>query len=330
MEGGNATDGAGGTDETGKEVPMRESSLSPTAKTERSIKERNLPFGLGMGIVGLVEVARPSTQAPDEASQSLYSATKAAMPSTNVETNQAAMSSTNVGTKQAVMPSSNVESKQAAMPSTNEETMMLCPQAITPILYETGIGQATASLVSLGNVKGVEAFRDIIMEEALGGEGNDFQEMLDGGKPILKQSPSPPRDCYEQQTDYGSDGSVDAFTTNATYIARFFDQREQSQDEARANVDEREKSQTKAQASDPNILADKDEDRAQAQHNPSNDLTLSVEEEQPILTQQKVMDLIMQQQALPTNNTLEGLAATSWTIKKQGFKDMLSGFQSPT
>jgi hypothetical protein len=59
------------------------------------------------------------------------------------------------------------------------------------------------------------------------------------------------------------------------------------------------------------------------------DLTLSAEREQPILTQQKVMDLIMQHQALP-NNTSEGLAATTWAAKKQGFKDMLSGFQSPT
>jgi hypothetical protein len=83
MEGGNAEDGAGGADETGQEEPVRESSLSPTAKIERSIKERNLPFGLGMGIEGLVEVARPNLQAPDEASQSQNSATKAAMPSTN-------------------------------------------------------------------------------------------------------------------------------------------------------------------------------------------------------------------------------------------------------
>ncbi len=53
------------------------------------------------------------------------------------------------------------------------------------------------------------------------------------------------------------------------------------------------------------------------------------EREQPILTQQKVMDLIMQHQALP-NNTSEGLTATTWATKKQGFTDMLSGFRSPT
>jgi hypothetical protein len=41
------------------------------------------------------------------------------------------------------------------------------------------------------------------------------------------------------------------------------------------------------------------------------------------------MDLIMQHQTLP-NNTSEGLAATNWATKKEGFKDMLSGFQSPT
>jgi hypothetical protein len=51
--------------------------------------------------------------------------------------------------------------------------------------------------------------------------------------------------------------------------------------------------------------------------------------EQPILTQQKVMDLIMQQQALP-NNTSEGFTATTWATKKQSFTDMLSGFRSPT
>jgi hypothetical protein len=41
------------------------------------------------------------------------------------------------------------------------------------------------------------------------------------------------------------------------------------------------------------------------------------------------MDLLMHHQALP-NNTSEGLAASIWATKKQGFKDMLSGFQSPT
>ncbi len=78
----------------------------------------------------------------------------------------------------------------AASPSTME-TMMLCPQGITPVLYQSGKGQATASLVSLGNVKGKEGFTDTIMEEALGDEGNDFQAMLEDVKQIKRQSPSP-------------------------------------------------------------------------------------------------------------------------------------------
>jgi hypothetical protein len=53
------------------------------------------------------------------------------------------------------------------------------------------------------------------------------------------------------------------------------------------------------------------------------------ESEQPILTQQKVMDLIMQQQAL-SNNTSGSIMASTWATKKQGFTDMLSGFRSPT
>ncbi len=43
MEGGDATDGAGGTDETGQEEPKSESSPTSPAMTARSIEERNLP-----------------------------------------------------------------------------------------------------------------------------------------------------------------------------------------------------------------------------------------------------------------------------------------------
>ena len=103
---------------------------------------------------------------------------------------------------------------------------------------------------------------------------------------------------YEDPTDYSSEDSAEVFTTNETFLAGFFDQREQSQDEAQANVNEREKSQTKAQAnvnerersqtqaqatvnemaqaSDLNILADNGEDRAQAQHNPPNERSYTV------------------------------------------------------
>ncbi len=114
MEGGNATDGAGGTDETGQEEPKRESSPAKTARsikernlpamTERSIEESNLPFGLGKGHVELLTVegpvqlpsgttkgAIPNLQAPQEAPQSQSSARRAATPSTNVKARQAAM-----------------------------------------------------------------------------------------------------------------------------------------------------------------------------------------------------------------------------------------------
>jgi hypothetical protein len=49
MEGGNATDGAGGTDETGQGEPMRESPPTSPTRTARSTEESNLPFGLGRG-----------------------------------------------------------------------------------------------------------------------------------------------------------------------------------------------------------------------------------------------------------------------------------------
>jgi hypothetical protein len=336
MEGGNATDGAGGADETGQEEPKRESSPTSPAMTARSIEERNLPFGLGKGLVelltvarpvqlpsGTTTVARPNLQAPQEASQSQNSARQAAMPSTNVEARQAAMSrelkfmqseiisqdrtndyqlalmeQTRLWRKSlrergAVSNEETASTAAAASPNTME-TMMLCPQGITPVLYETGKGQATASLVSLGNVKGKEVFTDTSMEEALEDEGNEFQAMLEDVKQIQRQSPSPPRDLYEEPTDYSSEDSTEVvFTSDETFHAGFFDQREQSQDEAQANVNEREQSQTKAQAnvndkvqtqemaqaSDLNILTENGEDRAQAQHNPSNDLSLSAERE---------------------------------------------------
>jgi hypothetical protein len=103
------------------------------------------------------------------------------------------------------------------------------------------------------------------------------------------------------------------------------DEREKSQDKAQANVDDKE------QAHELTVkgIMERAAVRAQAQQNSSNDLTLSSEKEQSILTQRKVMDLLMHHQALP-NNTSEGLAASIWATKKQGFKDMLSGFQSPT
>ncbi len=111
----------------------------------------------------------------------------------------------------------------------------------------------------------------------------------------------------------------------------------QAQHEAQANehrpctegAEERVQTHEMAQANNQGILTDNGDDGAQAQHDNAEVPALLAEREQPILTQQKVMDLIMQHQALP-NNTSEGLTATTWATKKQGFKDMLSGFQSPT
>jgi phage-related protein len=156
------------------------------------------------------------------------------------------------------------------------------------------------------------------MGGALGDEGDEFQAMFEDANLAQKQSPPPPRDHYEE-TDYSSEDSNEiAFASDGTYNASFFDQREQSQDKAQANVDEREKSQDQAQANMDE--REKSQDKAQANVD---------DKEQPILTQRKVMDLLMHHQALP-NNTSEGLAASIWATKKQGFKDMLSGFQSPT
>jgi hypothetical protein len=64
MEGGNATDGEGRTDETDQGGPLRESSPTPPDKTARSDMDGNLPFGLGKGYVHLTEVARPDRQSP--------------------------------------------------------------------------------------------------------------------------------------------------------------------------------------------------------------------------------------------------------------------------
>ncbi len=87
--------------------------------------------------------------------------------------------------------------------------------------------------------------------------------------------------------------------------------------------------QDKAQANGKTILTEDGDKRAQAQADQAMIQTPLAEREQPILTQQKVMDLIMQQQTLP-NNTGGSLMAASWATKKQGFTDMLSGFRSPT
>jgi len=196
-----------------------------------------------------------------------------------------------------------------------------------------------------GFPKGKEVFTDAGIDEGLDDEAEDFQALLDGGVPNHRQSPLPFRglDTYEDETNYSSDDSTEVFTTGDTFGAAFFDSQMQSdngaqaQHEAQANLqrsctesaEEGVQTHEMAQASDQSILTDNGDDRAQAQPDHVEAHALLAEREQPILTQQKVMDLIMQQQALP-NNTSEGLTATTWATKKQGFTDMLSGFRSPT
>ncbi len=90
---------------------------------------------------------------------------------------------------------------KAAMPSAPEEAIMLCPQVIAPVQYESGKVQAATSLMTLGIVKanshgsshscpkGNEVFTDIDMEEALEDGGEDLQRLLDDDKPIRRESP---------------------------------------------------------------------------------------------------------------------------------------------
>jgi hypothetical protein len=395
MEGGNATDGAGGTDETGQGELMRESSPTSPTKTARSAKESNLHFGLERGHVELLTVARPERLSPTEAikvarpglSQDNFDLDTGdpdqASPATVVMSlgSQAQVvrwraqgllpkivppgHEPEFGQRRMVPPTTEIVPisghetpiVKAAMPSVPEETMMLCPQEIAPVRYETGEGQATTSLMSLGQVASSsngphhgfpsrkEVFTDTVMGENLEDEGDDFQTMLEDGVPNHRQSPLPFRglDAYDIETSYSSEDETEVFANEDTFGTAFFEPQMQSdngaqaQHEAQANeqrpcteVEEaRVQAHEMAQASIQEILADNGGGRAQAQPDHAEVPAPLAEREQPILTQQKVMDLIMQHQALP-NNTSEGLAATTWATKKQGFTDMLSGFRSPT
>jgi hypothetical protein len=374
MEGGNATDGAGRTDETGQGEIKRGSSPTSPAKTARSAKESNLPFGLGKGHVELLTVARPELQLPSGTTkvarperQSPAEATKVARPELsqdNVDLDTGVTEQASPATvvmspgSQAQMARWKLQSLlpkivppghepeiaqrrvvppttaamplsgktmfpivKAAMPSAPKETMMLCPQGIAPVLYESGKGQAATSLMSLGHVavndhrsshsfpNSKEVFTDTVMEEALEDGGEDLQRLLEDEKPILRLSPSPLRDMDEISVSYSSEGSAEVFTTEETFNAGFFepqerfDNRAQAQYEAQANVqisrtedvDERVQTHEMARASEQNILTDNVDNVAQAQTDPANIPTLMAEKEQPILTQQKIMDLIMQQ-----------------------------------
>ena len=404
MEGGNATDGAGGTDETGQGEPMRESPPTPPTRTARSTEESNLPFGFGKGHVELVTVARPALQLPSRTTKvarperrSLAEATKFARPGLSqdyLDSDSGAPEQASPATivmspgsraqverwkvqsllpkivppghepefgqqlivppAKAAMSNSRPETPvaKAAMPSDPGETMMLCPQEIAPVRCETGEGQPTTSLMPLGQVassshgsthgfpKGKEVFTDAVMEDDIDNVGEDLQTLLEDGVPSHKQSPLHFQglDAYEIETSYSSEDSTEVFATNDTFSTAFFESQQMQPDnvalvsEQRScteGAEERVQAHEMAQASDQEVLTDNGDDRAQAQPELAEVPAPLAKMEQPILTQQKVMDLIMQQQALP-NNTSEGLTATTWATKKQGFTDMLSGFRSPT
>ncbi len=103
--------------------------------------------------------------------------------------------------------------------------MMLCPQKIAPVLYESGEGQAATSLMSLGNFTDnshgsrhgfpnrKEVLTDTVMDDALGDEREDFQRLLEDGVPNHRQSPLPFRglDAYEIETSYSSEDSTKVF-----------------------------------------------------------------------------------------------------------------------
>jgi hypothetical protein len=296
MEGGNAADRAGRTDEAGQGEPKRESSPSSPDKTARSDEESSLPFGLGKGYVELKEVerpeqmmpakatkvARPNQKAPREAAQSQDNfdldtgVTEQASPATVVMSpgSQAQVARWKVQSLlpkivppghepvisqrrivppiTAAIPLSGKPMSpivNAAMPSAPEETMMLCPQGISPVPYESGKGRAATSLMSLGNVttsshganhgfpKSKEVFTDIVMEEALEDGGEDLQRMLEDEKSIHRQSPSPLRDLYEENTNYSSEDSTEVFTTEKIFNARFFEPQEQFDNGAQAQYE---------------------------------------------------------------------------------------------
>jgi hypothetical protein len=309
MEGGNTTDGAGRTDETGQGETKRESSPTPLAKTARSDDESILPFGLGKGYVELMKVARPEQQSPAEATkvarpelsqdnfdldtgvpEQASPATVVMSPESQAQVtrwkaqsllpkivppghepeisqrrvleNSARQAGDSPPTK-AAMPllrEPMTPIVKAAMPSAPEETMMLCPQGIAPVLYESGKGQAATSLMSLGNVttsshgashdypKSKEVFTDIVMEEALEDEGDDLQQMLEDEKPIRRPSPSPLRDLYEEETSYSSEDSAEVFPTDETFNAGFFEPQEQFDNGAQAQSNTRRKPMCSAPA----------------------------------------------------------------------------------
>jgi hypothetical protein len=219
-------------------------------------------------------------------------------------------------------------------------------------MHDSGKGQACPPLQPLGfiNAKRHEAshcfsqrsevLTDTNMIEGLNDDEHDLEELLADDKPVGRTSPSPPLDGDE--VDYDDDDPAEVFfTSDETFIkqaAQISNNCERgSIEKAQADGqpfyteggDIEAQAQIKAQANDQTILKENGDNKAQALADPALGQILQAEQEQPILTQQKVVDLIMQQQAL-SNNTSGIIMASTWATKKQGFTDMLSGFRSPT
>jgi hypothetical protein len=141
-----------------------------------------------------------------------------------------------------------------------------------------------------------------------GEEGPDLEDLLGDESPLRKQSPSSPQN--EDEVDYSSEERSEVITVDDAImeLATQEDYNREREDDKVAQANGKNEAQSRIEYVE----------RQAVQAMP----------EQPVLTQQKVMDLIMQQQ-IRSNNTSGRIVASTWATKKQGFADMLSGFQSP-
>jgi hypothetical protein len=151
------------------------------------------------------------------------------------------------------------------------------------------------------------------MIEGLDDDEHDLEELLTDGKPIGRTSPSPPLNADE--VDYDDDdpaevflASDETFIEQAAQISNNCESRSIEKAQADGQPfyteggDTEAQARIKAQANDQTILTGNGDNKAQALADPAMGRRPQPEQEQPLLTQQKVMDLIMQQQALSNNN----------------------------
>jgi hypothetical protein len=104
-------------------------------------------------------------------------------------------------TKQATAPVFHIV--KAAMPALQNDSMMLCPQAVAPVLYESAKGQESTPLQPLGITKAkcreathsfshrseVEVLTDTKMIEGLDDNVQGLEDLLSDDKPIAKAIP---------------------------------------------------------------------------------------------------------------------------------------------